>query len=77
MRMLEYIFMLKADSHLPNFMFQWKLFENDEKCFLFLFSFLRYLNFCPDFFGQVGKRLEKKAKFHFKIHNVRDWIKNN
>ena len=27
-----------------------------------LFSSLRYLNFCPDFFGHVEKRLDKKAK---------------
>ena len=27
-----------------------------------LFLPLKYLYFCPDFFGHVGKRLEKKAK---------------
>ena len=32
-----------------------------------LFSCLRYLNFCLDIFGQVGKRLDKKAKVNFKI----------
>ena len=36
-----------------------------------LFSFSVYLNFCPDFFGLVGKRLDKKAKVDFKIYNVR------
>ena len=24
--------------------------------------FLRYLNFCPDFFGHVGKKIDKKAR---------------
>ena len=33
-------------------------------------SFLRYINFCPDFFGYVGKRLHKKAKVNFKINDV-------
>ena len=27
---------------------------------------LRYLYFCPDFFGNVGKRLDKKANINFK-----------
>ena len=27
-----------------------------------LFSFLRDLDFCPDFFGDVEKRLDKKAQ---------------
>ena len=30
-----------------------------------LFLFLRYLNFCPEFFGHVGKQLGKKAKLKF------------
>ena len=29
--------------------------------------FLRYLNVYPDVFGQVGKRLDKKAKVNFNI----------
>ena len=30
-----------------------------------------YLSFSPDFLGQVGrKRINKKAKFNFKIHDV-------
>ena len=37
-----------------------------------LFSFLRYLNFCPDFFDDVGKWLDKKAKFNFRIYDVID-----
>ena len=42
-----------------------------------LFSFLRYSNFCPDFFGHLGKRLDKKAKINFKIYNAADWTTNN
>ena len=30
---------------------------------LFLF---KYLNFCPDFFGHMGKRLDNKIKVSFK-----------
>ena len=41
-----------------------------------LFSCLRYLNFCLDIFGQVGKRLDKKAKVNFKIYNVIIWVTN-
>ena len=33
------------------------------------------MNFCTDFFGHVGKRLDKKAKLNFKVHDVTDWIK--
>ena len=28
---------------------------------------LRYLNFCPDFLGHVGKRFDEKAKVNLKI----------
>ena len=35
-----------------------------------MFSFLRYLNFCPDFSGHVEKRLDKKAKVNFKTYDV-------
>ena len=28
-----------------------------------LFSLLTYLNFCPELFGHVGKRLDKKVSF--------------
>ena len=39
--------------------------------------FLRYLYFWTDFFGNVGKRLEKEAKIDFKIYDVKDWETNN
>ena len=41
-----------------------------------LFSLLRFLNFCPDFFGHVGKRFDKKAKVNFKIYDVINWETN-
>ena len=42
-----------------------------------LFWLLIYLNFSPDFFGDVGKRLDKKAKVNFKNCDVADWETNN
>ena len=42
-----------------------------------LFSFMRYLNFCLDFFSHVEKWLVKKAKVNFKIYNVTDSETNN
>ena len=38
-----------------------------------LFFFLRYLNFCPKFSGNVEKQLDKRAKIIFKIYDVRNW----
>ena len=53
----------------------WKPFINDEKWFLFekFFSFLRYLNFCPEIFWLC----RKAAKFDFKINNVTNWDRNH
>ena len=42
-----------------------------------LFSFLRYINFCPNFFVHVGKRLHTKAKVNFKVYDITDWQINN
>ena len=39
--------------------------------------FLRNLNFCPDFFGYVGKRLDKRAKVNNKNYYVINWKTNN
>ena len=51
-------------------------FKSDEKCFLFhvksSFRFQNNLNFCPNFFGHVGKRLDQKGKVNFKISDVTD-----
>ena len=46
--------------------------KNDEKYFSFHLknSFLKYLNFWPDFFDHVGKRLDKKTKFNLKTYDV-------
>ena len=59
---------------------QQKPFKNDEKCFYSsskLVPFLRYLNFCPDFFGHVGKQFVKKAMANLKIYDVTTWITSN
>ena len=39
--------------------------------------FLKIFDFCPDFFGRMGKRLDKKAKVNFKIYDVTTWITRN
>ena len=38
-----------------------------------LFSLLVYSNFFPDFFGPVGKKLDKKVK----MNDVTNWETNN
>ena len=35
-----------------------------------LFSFLRYLNFCPEFFVHVRKRRDQEAEVNFKMSDV-------
>ena len=42
-----------------------------------LYLFLRYLHFCPYFFGYVGERQDKKAKVNFKIYDFTNWNINN
>ena len=42
-----------------------------------LFSFLRYLHFCLDFFALGGKWFDKKAKINFKIYDITNWNTNN
>ena len=42
-----------------------------------LFLFLRYLNFCPDFFVHLRKRLGKKAGVNFKILDETNWKAND
>ena len=41
------------------------------------FSFLRFLKFCPDFFLHVGKWLDKKDQFNFKIFDLIYWETND
>ena len=54
-----------------------KIFENNEKYFLFhvkmLLSFIPYLHFCPEFFSHIGKRFDKITKVNFKIGDAADW----
>ena len=38
---------------------------------------LTYLIFSPDFFGHVGKRLNKEVKVTLKIYNFIYWETNN
>ena len=37
--------------------------------------FLRYLNFCPDIFAHVEKRLDQKPKVYLKVYDVKAWLK--
>ena len=39
--------------------------------------FSRYINFCPDFFAHVGKRLDEKGKVNFKNNDVKTWLTTN
>ena len=51
-----------------------------ENAFYFILKalfILRYLNFCLDFFGQVGKRHDWKIKVSLKIYEVITCSKNN
>ena len=41
-----------------------------------LFSLLKYLHFCPDFCGQPGERLGKRAKVNFKTYDFKDLTTN-
>ena len=45
-----------------------------KKCFSF--HFVLKINFSSDFFGHVGKQLDKKAKVNFKKFNVLGWATN-
>ena len=42
-----------------------------------LFSFLRYLQLCLDFFAHGGKAFDNKAKINFKIYDLTNWNTNN
>ena len=39
--------------------------------------FLEFLNFCPDIFDHLGKRLDEKAEINFKIYDPFYWETNN
>ena len=60
--------------------FSEKPFKNNKKCILFHLknSFvIKMFNFCSDFSGHVGKRLDKKTKVNFKIYDLVNWERNN
>ena len=38
-----------------------------------LFSFLKYLNFCRDFFSHAEKLFDKKAMVNFKVDDITTW----
>ena len=44
---------------------------------LFISSFYFKFSFYLDFFGHVGKRLDKKTKVTFKIRDIKTWETNN
>ena len=48
-----------------------------EECFLFYLPFLRYLNFCHDFFGYVQKWLYNKGNVNLKVYDVTSWKVNS
>ena len=38
---------------------------------------LKIFKSCADFFGHVGRRLDKRAKVNFKIYDITDLVTNN
>ena len=53
------------------------MMENDFYFILQAAIVQRYLDFCPDFSGYVGKRLDKHAEVKFKIDDVTYWERNS
>ena len=72
---------LKSDSHLWKICFyllDWKVFQNDKKCFLLMLTdlfVLEVFKFVSWLFGYAEKRLHKKQKVNFKIYDATDWTK--
>ena len=46
-------------------------------CMLKAVFILKIFKFLSDFFDDVGKLLDKKAKDNFKIYDATDWTTNN
>ena len=44
---------------------------------LFLLKIFKFLYFCIDFYGHLGKQLDKKTKVNFKIYDIKNWEINN
>ena len=51
-----------------------KIMKNAFYFILKLFSFLRFLNFYPNFFDHEGKRPVKRAKVSLKFNDVTTWL---
>ena len=55
------------------YLLQWTPFQKMKNAIYSIsktFSLYRYLNFCSDSFGHVGKWLDKKAKVNFKTYDA-------
>ena len=71
------------DSYLPNKLGYFCLIKSPLKMIMRfissqgLFSFLRYLHFCLDFFAHGWKWFDKKAKINFKIYDLTNSNTNN
>ena len=50
-----------------------KMMKNYFYLFLKALFVLKIFKFCPDSFGHVRKRLDKKAQVGFKIYDVINW----
>ena len=67
----------KSDPHLTCFNESpSKIMKNAFHFLIKVFSVLKFLNFCPDFFDHVRKGLDKKANFNLKICDFTDWTIN-
>ena len=53
------------------------MMKNDFYLMLKIFSFLRYIDFCPDFLVMQQKWLNNKARLNSKIYDATDQQTNN
>ena len=76
---LDEVTSIKTGSHIPK-EFNGKPLKMMKNVFHFMLKtlfVLKYLSYCADILGHVGKQLHKKAKVNFKIYDTRDWETNN
>ena len=63
------------------YLLQWKPFKMMKNSFYFMLKALFVLEIFPFFswlFGDLEKRLDRKSKVNFKVHDdVTDWATNN
>ena len=64
---------LRSETNFSN----WKPFKNEEKSFLFYFSFSRYLDFWLHFLVMQKNKLIRKIKLILKFMTITTWLKNN